>query len=280
MGVHSGRFAVVDGVDTVRNWQITDTQSLTRYVASNTRGGAGRKRAVNEWSGAYAAYGGTPTHMPGDIFSFAGYGSPDNDVSGAGLTYSGQAIVDSIVVNWNWVAGEIINHVVNFSGHLALTTASATHTDVTNPDVPEVCGTKIEYVDTPNVEIPNLASATFTLSIENVEYVNSSTIVSGECWKGRKAGTPIDWTLAAVVDDNLRSGVFPAKGDDQELWLYVDATTYWQLRWGTVKDFTGINADRETGAILQQTINWEMNGFNPGVGLIRRPGDVADWWPV
>lgn len=278
MSIRSGKHGVVNGQSTIRNWNINDDANNPRYIASNTRKGAARRNGINSWAGAFNGYGHTPAVMPGEIFAFVGYTAPDDDVSGAGEKATGNAIVDSLVVNWNYAGGEVINHTVNFSGHLGLTWASGTAvSDVTDPELHPLCDVIWEYSlnGTDFFEITDLVSAALTLTSENLSYVNSST----GCNTGRKAGN-LDWTLALVQQDVVRGAYAFDKGDDLVLRGYVDDTDFWLLKWGKVKNFSNITVDIETGAIIQRTINIEMNGFTSAIGQIRKPGAVSDWWPA
>jgi hypothetical protein len=105
-------------------------------------------------------------------------------------------------------------------------------------------------------------------------YINSCT---GN-WIRRKKG-PIDWTGNFVSQEDARPAGL-AKGDDIEMLWYVNAAHYWTLKWAHVSDFSGLVVDRETGAIIQQTVNLGMNGYYGGdEGSIRIPGAGSDWWP-
>lgn len=278
MGVHSGKFGVINGMSTARNWQITDDITNPKYVASNTQGGTGRISGIESWQGSFGYYGAIPPVMPGDIFAFAGYTAPDNDtLAGTGTKATGNAIVDSIAITWNWGNGDIISQVCNFSGHLGLAwaDAQAALSDATAPDAPTICGTKIEYSDDGAAwtELTDCLQATLTLSAANTAYVNSST----SCTTGRKAGI-IDWTAAITRQDTKK---ILSKGDSKYWRFYTDSNSYFLLKWGKVKGFTNFNVDIETGNIISHVMNLEMNGVNAGViGSIRVPDAVADWWPA
>lgn len=287
MTVHSGRFGTVDGASTIRNWSIVDTLTLADAVASNTKFGHARRRGIHDWTGSFSGFGHTPPVMPGQSISFIGYTAPDDDVSGVGLRYSGDALVESIAITWNWSAGEIISWVANFGGDGVLTTtaAGAEVIDASTPTLPEVPGTKIEYLDgeddpqiDPFIEWTDLVQATLTLQYANPTYVNSSTIFSGEVWTRRKKGI-FDWNLS-VQEQNTDRARF-AKGDNLYLRLYVPGGTFWDLAWGRVREFTGLTVDRESGAIMAQTVNLDMNGFldsDGSAGFVTKP-DTTDLWP-
>lgn len=282
MTILSGKFGVVNSYSTVRNWSINDVVSPQRFIGSNTKRGTGRRKGVRSWTGSFSAYGAVPTALPGSSFTFTGYTGPTNGISGAGVTYSGTAFVDSVAVTWNWGSGSILSHVVNFSGHLALTKGSASTTDVTDPDVPVVCGAKITYnevietVDT-DVEWQNLVQATLTMSTPSIPYVNSSTIASGVCWTGRTGGI-LDWTLAVTEQNEDRLAILEI-GEMLDLKLWADDTDYYRLKWGMVEGYSGLNVDRETGAIISRTVNLGMNGYNGTEGQVTLPGAGSNLWP-
>lgn len=280
MGVHSGKFGVVNGQGNVVNWQVTDTADTQKFIASNTRGGTMRRPGIQSWSGSFEQQTGSPVLFPGQFFAFAGYVAPDNDtLNGTGEVYSGQAIVDELEMEWDWAGGGLIKTTLNFSGHLVLTPMSGQAALVDNSviDAPSVLTAGSPLVGVNGAALvawPNLTQATLTLSAENQSYVNSST--GG--WTGRKAGN-IDWSLQATEQEVLRT-LFQ-KFDQLELELFVDAVNYWHLKWGQVKDFTNIRVDRE-GAIIARTVNVEMQGFDKTsgtAGLITAPGAGANFWP-
>lgn len=269
MGPQSGRFGVIDGISTVRNWSINDVSTLPKGVASSTKNGALRRPGIRSWTGSFAFYGHTPPVMPGSLFDFAGYTAPNDGVSGNGVVYLGQAICDSASIVWNWQSGDIISGTCNFSGHLELTTDVDEYLDTTSPNAPSICGTGIFYNAT---EWENVTQATLNLTAANGSYVNSST----GCWTGRRPG-PVDATLS-VVEQEVARGSFEI-GDDLIVKIMVDGTDFWELKWMKVKDFSGLSVDRETGAIMSRTVALEKNGFNGGTGWIKKPGGTT-WWPA
>lgn len=283
MGLHSGKYSVINGVPTSRLWTISDKTAQPKGVASNTRLGTLRRRGVNSWEGSYRAYGGQPAVMPGELFNFVGYGSPTNDVAGAaGLRYSGDAVVRSVAVTWDWRTGAIIGHTVQFVGSLELVQASgADPGDAVVPDAPETTGTKFQYSPGNTntfVDIANLTQGTLTVTAAVHTFVNSSTYVNGRAWTGARGG-PIDWTLSAGQEDEDRlTGIF-AKDDVVELKLFVSSTAFWKLTHGIVGDFSGITINRETGEIMSRTLNVAMNGYyGSTLGSIILP-DTTTWWP-
>ena len=281
MSVESGRLGLVNGESTVRQWNISRQGNPVSGIASNTRSGTVRRPGVNDWSGSFNNYGGVPLKLPGDTFTFDGYTAPDSGTGGtAGDVWSGNAIVDSIAMTWNWASGEMLSYVTNFSGNGELTVGTDTHSDSTDPAIFIPCGTKIDYgASASETEWDNLVQAVLTITAANVAFANSSTVASGSCWTQRKAG-PIDWTLAVTEQNNagLPSAIDIEESERFRLW--VDSSDYWELEWGIVGDFSGLDVNRESGAIIQRTVNISMDGHDgSSLGKIVLPGASTPWWP-
>jgi hypothetical protein len=284
MSLHSGRYAAVNGVSTIRNWSINDEHNSAVGVASNTRFGKARRRGVSDWTGSFSLFGITPPVMPGQAISFIGYGAPDNDVSGVGNRYSGSGLLQQFALNMNWAGGEIISGQCDFGGNGALAIVSsggAEITDSTDPELYPIGGAYVEYSTDGSTwnTWTDVAQALWTFINELQTAVNSSTYVSPHLWTARKAGN-YDWSLAITEQNSDRSRF--QKG--QQLWvrLHLDATgsNYWELATGLVKNFTGIVYDRESGRINQQTVNVEMNSNNVddgSIGHIKKPGGDTVW---
>lgn len=286
MSVHSGKFGVVNNASTVRNWSVVDMMTLSEVVASNTKGGKARRRGIHDWNGSFSGFGGTPPVMPGELFTFQGYTAPDDDASGNGVVYEGPAIVENVQIVWNWSNGEVISWSASIAGDGPIVAGSDEFTDESAVDAPEVCGRKIEFLtgatgDGTGVytEWTNLVQATLQISSANQAYTNSSTIFTGACWQRRKPGI-IDWNLSVQEQDNIRSRF--AKGDDLFLKLYTATAEFWWLALGRVKEFTGLTVDRESGGILSQTVNLDMNGIRDSDGfdgfVVRPSGE--EFWPT
>lgn len=281
-GTHSGKFARLGGVSTVRNWTIDDSVTLARGYASNTRWGPVRNGGVRNWTGQFEYFGKQPPAMPGDLVAILAYGAPNNDVSGTGQLYDGDIMIDQIVQNWSWRDGMMLSGSTNFGGHLVLDhPEGADPFDPTDPVMEPVCGLIIEgqWGSGDYVEIEDLTQATLTISAQNPTYVNSSSHIGGFCWTGRKAG-PIDATLSLTQENDVRVNGYFDVGDNIAIKAWVSETEFWEILWFRVGGFTGIRADRETGAIIQRTIQLELNIWDgSGHGAITLP-DLTEWWPV
>jgi len=272
MGVHSGRFCAIDAVGAVRNWSVSETAGLKKFVASNTNGGPGRAPGVQDWSGSISIYGGMPLLMPGQDFAFKGYTAPDSgEQGGNGDVYQGQAIVDSVALTWNFENGDLIAHTINFGGfNTPLTLVTGFYDDDSDVEVQECIGLGAEA---DGEEIANITSITLTLTAENKTYVNSST----NGWTYRERGN-FDATLAIAVHDTNDSDFGIAINSDTELKLFVNSTEFWLLQWMKYKERSNLQVDRETGNIIGFTANFELNGFSDGErGQIVAPDESVVW---
>lgn len=290
MTVHSGKYGIVDGKSTVRQWSIVEQEAQPKGVASNSRLGTFRRPGVRRWNGNYQAYGATPAVMPGEQFAFKGYTAPVNDIAGStGMTYSGNAVVRSVAITWNWRNAAILSHQVNFEGHLALTKANNIPVpDASAIDSPSVIGCKFTWDKaTPAAlqDIINLTQGVLTISSEVQTYVNSHTVIGVGagmvCWTGAVGG-PIDWSLALSQEDDSRGLANDLLiGDLIQLKLYtIPGGANWDLQYGIVRDYSGITVNRETGSIIGRTINVDMVANNGStLGHINRP-DGTTWWPA
>jgi len=284
MTVHSGKRGRVNGVNTMRRWSIVETERQPKAVASNTLIGTARRRGVRSWSGSYEAYGEQPVagSMPGETFALSAYGAPADDISGNGLLYEGDCVVKQVRIKWDWKAGAIISHTVDFDGHLELEKNSgADPGDAVTPNLKETAGTKLLWAantGTPATELPNLTSMELTITAAVADYVNSSTYINSVLWTGRKAG-PIDWTLKISQEDDERlTGIFTV-GDYVNLRLMTDGTNYWELTTGLVSGFSGITVNRESGEIIGRSIDIGMNAYyGSSAGHVILPGGTT-WWP-
>lgn len=280
MGVHTGRFAVIDGVPAVANWQINDGGGVAPFVNSATKDGTGTVRAIEAWNGGYLAHDGAPSVIPGQFITFSGYTAPDNDtLNGVGTVYSGTAIIDSLTLAWDFAGGAVMAHQVGFSGHLALTQtdADAAILDAAVSNPASVCVCKIESsVDGVTwVEQDNVVSAQLTMQRANVAYVNSST----GCLTGRKQGV-FNWNASINVDNNkLYNGLTKYGYYYWRFW--VSADEYYELKWGQVQEATGLTLQPQTDAIIAHTINITMSGVNAGVmGHVKfvQPSSELEIW--
>ena len=274
---HSGEFAAVNGQAAVRKWNIARVLPLNEAKHSGTRGGTQRKKGVGSWTGGWTAEGGQPGVKPGEKFTFLGYSAPDNDTEGGtGTTYTGVAVVSSVTLTLDQTTNNIISHEVTFDGHLILTETAggAAIIDAVASIAECAVDTKIEYGATPD-EIEDWTTATLTFTANVPSFVNSST--AGET--GRRETSDIDWTLSIgveVTDSPLAEGL-----QLEDLKVYINSIEFWHLNYARVGTYSGFVADRETKAIIAQTLNIAMDSHKESdgsLGSIIMP-DTTQLWP-
>lgn len=311
----------VQTASTVQNWNVSLVSNPPFYRASNTRLGTGRVNGINDWTGSFNQYGvwaplanggaSGRNLFPGDRFVFQGFTNPDPTnplYNQSGRTYTGSAIVSEVNLRWNWRDNEIPMQTVSFEGDGPLEEAPQPFANPivgTNPALPDlsipnpqsVCGLKIAY-SIPSLQAPifvdwfDVASASLTLRTENIPYINSSTVDNfGVCFVRRTPG-PLDFDCDILEDNNSMNhettGVLPVNqprftvGDDLILNLYVDPIRFWQLRFVKVSGISDLTVNIETGDIIDQTVNLQMNGFlnisgTPTAGFISDPSAAVVW---
>ena len=284
----------------VTGYTISENRSTQEYKASNTAGATGRLKGLYGWGGTYSALGALPEGLPRDLRTCKFYLGPDSGVfEGIGTVLTGQIIIDSVDITWDWENQVPIRHNVNFTGTGLITfgedvdpnpgiTGDADDLiDRTAVALDDVCPTKIEIAQaiTPVfLELTNITSATLTLTANNTQNANSST----NCAQTSIPGG-IDWSLAInrqessfFIDpptDTLES----ISGDDYQLRLYTDAALFWLLKFGIMKDHTNIQGSIEDSNIVGYTMNYQMQAFDsaptPNPGEIILPGPT-NWWPT
>lgn len=265
MGVRSGTGGAVNGANTVRAWNITETSEIKEYRASNTVGGTGRKATIRDWSGSFTFYGATPSVMPGETFTFSGFPG-----SGSTNGVTGPAIVDSIEISWNQEDGSILEGTVNFSGNGAMSKATVSVTDSSVPNPP--CSTSL-VLNWGGSEFADVRSMSLTITANNKEYASSST--GG--WKKRKAGSIDANGSFSFYHDDITA--IPDAGDTEILKLYTTDSAFWEIKWAQVAD-DGVEVDIEGDELNGGSVNWNLNGFEGGVaGYIKKP-DTNTFWPA
>ena len=105
MGQTSGQYgaAMTDGeaLSTLGNWNISATSDIKAFVASNTKGGTGRRSGNVDWTGSAKQLVGWPLGkemMPaGDQWNFLGFLAPRSGVPGtAGPNVGGIVLTESV----------------------------------------------------------------------------------------------------------------------------------------------------------------------------------------
>jgi hypothetical protein len=297
MPVYSGKYgnvhydigAGLSSVKAIRNWVINEKSTPFEYAHSKSSAGRGRSPGIYDFSGSFQAFGTVPVVMPGDFFNFEGFTA----AIGAGIVIKTQtnttvghplenrrgAIVDSVEINWDYQTGGLIGYTVNFSqaNAFALTKATEVQVDSGTYTPQSVCPTNVAYTSSSTI-LPNVSTSTLMLNSNNISYVNSST----NCRTAREKGI-LDATIAISEQNN--NPVFVV-GTRYQLFLFIDALTYWDLKGVLAIEYTDFRVNVETGEIIQFTDNFALQAVNEANGVvdgyIARPGEtsVNAWWPV
>lgn len=276
MGVLSGIAGAVDGIGTIRTWSVETSAAIQRMIASNTKGGPIRLAGNKDWSGNYAAYGHTPLKMPGDIFTFHGSLEGAKGIEGSAIVEAAEIVIDI-------EGGLPIAHTVDFAAMGALDLAAEKAvSDSLDPAVFPAIGRKVQIgtvvADPDYSDIPNVRTITLRFSAENPSYVSSGTAGHLKRLKGNvDAGLSVsvyEGDAAALIAPNTLKAVK----------IFVTSTLFWELRWILFGEASGIEIDREGGALIGATLNGEFNGFTEIAevmteGYIKKPGAVG-WWPA
>lgn len=273
--VISGRSGIVNGETGIREWSISYDGSPPQYASSATGPGHGSASGNTDWSGSYNMYGGFPANLPGDGFTFQG--SIDGSLGAEGV-----AIVDQIEITWNIEEAVIISSVVSFSANGALVFGNYAPTDATVPDFPSSIGTELELgiaAASPTlIQVKDLRSMTLTLTSDNKSYVSSDT---GGVTK-RVAGQ-MNFTMSFSMYEGDWSEL-EVLNTVQEMWLYVNSTEYWKLKWVKIVSVSDLSVGIESADIVSATISGQMDGFTdiggtPTKGTVIPPGGGTPWWP-
>ncbi len=130
MGYLTGEQAAIDGVTCLRRFRVRSSAVPAVGYCSASVGGPVVAKGNEDDVGVASAYGGQPTRLPGETFTFSGA-----DRDGSGIT--GPAIVTKIEVNAQVEGAELLSHFVWFaqqgSGGSGWTFGSVSVTDSSTP---------------------------------------------------------------------------------------------------------------------------------------------------
>lgn len=275
MGVVMGDSGVVNGANTVRQWELEYTEDDRPYAATNTSMGTDRNCGIVDWSGQYYAYGGTPATFPGDDLSFIG-----EAVNADGA--SGTAITERLQIAWEQEKGDYCQHVVQFAGNGDLTLgAIANQTDSTIPNpycgsglIVKVNGSTVTDVRRAYLDIIRMHGKPPGRP-GNRPY--QSTTAPG---KTRRKKSRLDWRGyfdCYVSSYASAQASFPLQSS-HILSFYVNATEYWEMTWGRIVRLEQIGADPEGSELIGVRVHWAMKASNgTAIGTVKSPGNVTEW---
>jgi len=283
MSVISGNKGAVNGAAQIGNWSVTSTADLQAFVASGSKQGTVRSDGIKKWNGQYMGKETTPPVMPGVSFTFTGSFEGTNGATGT-------AVVDQVEIVIDIETGTVIQYTTQFSAAGALTLGAAAATDTTVPTPKTSVGRKVEINTTTGVtpvwsNILNTKAITITITAANAKYSDSET--SGEEWTLPGGNIDFQVSIPVNVEDDLAN--LPAVNSFAEIRAYVNATTFWHLRWVKWGEQSDIRVDIDTNEMIGCTLNGSMSGSeswtDDGVpaaqvlGFIKNPA-AATFWPV
>lgn len=118
----SGRYGSVGGISQVADWSIDLVSTDNAQANSFTRAGKVRDEGVCDWTGNFNTVG-TLALETLDSFSFSGRTGAAT-FTGTGMTYSGNAMIQSIAITGDLSAGGRVTTAVTFGGNGKLTKAA------------------------------------------------------------------------------------------------------------------------------------------------------------
>lgn len=267
----------------IRNWRFSGTAfpRIKRYAG--LRFGTQRSPGFIEYRGSFQGFGAYPPLFPGDTFTFFGYTAPTSGIACTpGCVYYTVALVDTLTIQWNWVAEDpTVSWTIGFSSNSDLTTNLA-FDDPCDDNVfcdESACNLGLRLFDPCDenapVEFCNLTRATLTFTSSNISYSNNST----NCLIRREIGN-LDFRLE-VVDQN--PCVIPVLNQDYYIEIDASLTEMWKLKWAQNTGFDDFVVDTEEETMIGKTNIFEKQGVNccepvtPVRGQILYPGDIQVW---
>lgn len=264
----SGKDGAIAGVAAVRQWSISEGYSLNTAVHSGSGGLIDRDQGIYDWTGSASGYGATLPYMPGQVVAASFFKGPNAAGSlAAGEILSGSIYIEQLVLNWDFEKNTRLNWSMNFGGNGALSFTTGARPTPPADDQTTPCSAKFEVIsDVPATYlVTHLKSATLTFTRPAVVGVNSGDSVgTNKCLTTRKKGPALDWTLALVSDESNNPAEL-ASGLVRVVKAYVDATRFYELKWGIFGQRSNLAVDIETGKIIGQTFNVSAKGFKAGV---------------
>lgn len=267
----------------VRNWTLEEVVTPEVRNYAGLRFGTDRIPGFIEHTGTFQGFGAVPPLFVGDEFDFIGYTAPTSGIPGSvGYAYVIPAIVNTLNVTWNWVAGNARADWTITFGSTGSIEELSTFDDDLDDDVfcdDNACELELRMFDCEDAEVDlcNLTSASLTFNGNVGSYSNSST----ECQIRKIAGN-LDWTME-IVDQN--PFIVPIR--QNTYWFEIDATldpaTFWILKFAMSMGATNFRVDTETNEPIGKTNNFAMKAVNccntPTRGEIVMP-DGTTVWPM
>jgi hypothetical protein len=274
MTVLSGLNGSVDGIAAIGKWSVNPKIDTPEYATSATQGAKDRVKGNDDWDGEYNAVGPIPAVMPGDFFNFGG------TVDGAQGVF-GPAYMEEFSLKLDVEGATPIQHACKFSGNGALQKGPVAFVDETLSNARSAISLPA-FFKLPNdmgwTEILDVRSMDLTLRCEGKPYRSSTTVGHTKRVMGN-----VDASFSVQFYQGNLASLIP-EGTIIGIRLYVNATEFWEIAWGIVQGYSGIEVDRNTVNVVGATMNCGFKSFvtddnGDGVqGWIVPPGAEGQWW--
>lgn len=255
-------------------WRIDPTSEAPAFSSSGTGPAIARVAGNKDFTGQVEAYGHTPPVIPGTGFTFNGSMDGTNGATGA-------AMCAGCSIQIRQETGEPIKHILSFEGNGALTLGAAVGAAdaVVQTPFPST-GLLFKYDPIgagAEVTLDDVRQVDLGITKQLHAYASSST-----------AG--VKKRIAGVLDAEVSVQMYvtdpadiPTRGEMSALKVYVTDTLFWLLEYAICTDISGIEVDRETGAIVGCTVKWMYSSVaviagTATAGAITTPAGV-DWFP-
>lgn len=279
IGAKDSLISTGSAVACVKKWSVADKADSPTFVCSTTRGAKSRVIGNKDWSGSWEGHGDTPPVKAGDAITFTGVigGTP-----GSQIGVSGSAIVKDVTVTIDQKSGAPIMYTVNFEANGALSESGTLNVTAPSsfptPKTSKGCAVLLaDPAASPSfTELADVQSVTIKMSVDLLPYVSSTTAGQNKRVVGNfDCEVTVSCFFDALTD-------LPALNAIKQFKIMVDDTLFWDVRWAMVTGRSGIDCDRETGAIVGATITAGLvtaatySGSNHG-GYVKDPATTAVW---
>lgn len=261
MGVISGTSGRINGLSTVRSFTINDIVTEAEGRASNTGGGPVVEGGNTDWTCELEYYGKVPPAFPGDSVTFVGH-------TGAG-SWAGTGIVGSITLNAPIESGGYLGGTMTIGGNSALTKGSSAASDSSLPEMDTATSCLAKWAGN---TIAGVKSWSLTLARDLQTYVDT----------GVTKRVAANWNCSASIELNEGTpATLIVPGTREILLLYVDATTFFDLRYMHCNPIRG-NVPIEAGTIVTGAYSFKWSAFKRITGTQTRgtiiKPDTTVWW--
>lgn len=266
----------------VRGWSISYRSNNPAGHASGASPGMEfNVPGVKDWEGSFDYYGKFPPVIPGAT----GAGSTTFIGHTGAKQVTGTILPTAATINVDIESGSIIGGTVNFVSNSALVwSATATAlADVSVPSMYPSVGCKAQWaVAAASPSYANIADVrtwSLTLACEPKRYASADTGGIRKANPGRKSARVDISVYQAALDAFNSPDMLP--GTVGGLKLFVDASTFWELRWATVgEESPSIDIEGGENGIVSLGFEYtsvaSISAAN-AYGYIHKPGAVAIW---